>query len=258
MASGRSSDDTATDASDRSAEADSTATQTQSKHAGSGAQDAAASAPATTPAAPKPSGGDDWGTEPLPLDQLDQFAPATTDAAAAPAESAGVGVSEPVADPSTSTTGAASNAATTTVAQPSASEDAASASQTAVEADVRTDDAAQPLQDFTSDELAHDTALSSESGQSPQGAGSPLQAAPTAAEVSAAEVADGPFGPGSAEPNEDGSAPSPAYTIKGNADTMLFHTHESPSYEQTEAEVWFTSVDAAKAAMFRHWDPAQR
>jgi len=85
-----------------------------------------------------------------------------------------------------------------------------------------------------------------------------LQAAPTAAEVSAAEVADGPFGPGSAEPNEDGSAPSPAYTIKGNADTMLFHTHDSPSYEQTEAEVWFTSVDAAKAAMFRHWDPAQR
>ena len=133
-----------------------------------------------------------------------------------------------------------------------------SASQTAVEADGRTDDAAQPLQDFTSDELAHDTASSSESGQSPQGAGSPLQAAPTAAEVSAAEVADGPFGPGSAEPNEDGSAPSPAYTIKGNADTMLFHTPDSPSYEQTEAEVWFTSVDAAKAAMFRHWDPAQR
>ena len=39
---------------------------------------------------------------------------------------------------------------------------------------------------------------------------------------------------------------------------MLFHTPDSPSYEQTEAEVWFTSVDAAKAAMFRHWDPAQR
>ena len=128
------------------------ATRTQSKHAGSGAPDATMSAPATTPAAPKPSGGDDWGTEPLPLDQLDQFAPATTDAAAAPAESAGVGVSEPVADPSTSTTGAASNAATTTLAQPPASEDAASASQTAVEADVRTDDAAQPLQDFASDE----------------------------------------------------------------------------------------------------------
>ena len=69
---------------------------------------------------------------------------------------------------------------------------------------------------------------------------------------------DGPFGPGSAEPNEDGSAPSPEFTIKGNADSMLFHTPDSPGYEQTEAEVWFTSEDAAKAAMFRHWDASKR
>ena len=39
---------------------------------------------------------------------------------------------------------------------------------------------------------------------------------------------------------------------------MLFHTPDSPGYEQTEAEVWFTSEDAAKAAMFRHWDASKR
>jgi hypothetical protein len=66
------------------------------------------------------------------------------------------------------------------------------------------------------------------------------------------------FGEGAASPREDGSAPSARHTIKGNADTMLFHTPDSPHYEQTEAEVWFTDEESAKAAGFKHWDHLKR
>ncbi len=59
-----------------------------------------------------------------------------------------------------------------------------------------------------------------------------------------------PFGPGSAHPLEDGSAPSPDYVVKGNADSMLYHPPESPFYGRTKAEVWFASAKAAEAAGF--------
>jgi hypothetical protein len=62
-----------------------------------------------------------------------------------------------------------------------------------------------------------------------------------------------PYGEGSALPLEGGAAPSSAYTIKGNADSMLFHTVESPWFKRTVAEVWFTNEVAAEAAGFRHW-----
>ncbi len=59
-----------------------------------------------------------------------------------------------------------------------------------------------------------------------------------------------------AEP--DGSAPGPEYTIKGNAESMLFHTPESPYYERTRAEVWFRDADEARAAGFTEWLPKRR
>lgn len=59
-----------------------------------------------------------------------------------------------------------------------------------------------------------------------------------------------PFGPGSAHPLEDGSAPSEEFTIKGNADSMLYHPPSSPFYDRTVAEVWFTTAEAAEAAGF--------
>jgi large subunit ribosomal protein L17 len=62
-------------------------------------------------------------------------------------------------------------------------------------------------------------------------------------------TAAGPYGAGSAEPNEDGSAPE-GFTIKGNADSMKYHTTDSQWYDQTVAEVWFDSVEAAEAAGF--------
>ena len=65
-------------------------------------------------------------------------------------------------------------------------------------------------------------------------------------------VPDGAFGPGSADPSPDGSAP-PGYDIKGNAESMLFHTIESPFYNVTKPEVWFNTEDAARAAGFRNF-----
>ena len=50
------------------------------------------------------------------------------------------------------------------------------------------------------------------------------------------------------------TAPDGGYTIKGNEDSMLYHTTESPSYKQTIAEVWFRDVATAEAAGFHRWD----
>jgi len=68
-----------------------------------------------------------------------------------------------------------------------------------------------------------------------------------------AEVPDGPYGSGSAVPAEDGSGPA-GYDIKGNADSMLYHTSDSPYYERTRAEVWFDSEATARDAGFTRWD----
>jgi small subunit ribosomal protein S16 len=60
-----------------------------------------------------------------------------------------------------------------------------------------------------------------------------------------------PFGEHSAVPLEDGSAPGPEYTIKGNAGSMLYHPPSSPFFGRTKAEVWFTTAEAAEAAGFQ-------
>lgn len=62
-----------------------------------------------------------------------------------------------------------------------------------------------------------------------------------------------PYGPGSLR-LAAGAVPPAGYTIKGNADSMLFHGPDSPSYEQTIAEVWFFDEATARAAGFDKWD----
>jgi large subunit ribosomal protein L17 len=47
-----------------------------------------------------------------------------------------------------------------------------------------------------------------------------------------------------------GENPPEGYDIKGNADSMKYHTTDSQWYGQTIAEVWFNSTDAAEAAGF--------
>lgn len=63
-------------------------------------------------------------------------------------------------------------------------------------------------------------------------------------------VAAGRF-PGSAAPLPGGRAPSAQYKIKGNEDSMIYHTPDSPFYGQTIAETWFKTEAAAVAAGFR-------
>lgn len=62
-----------------------------------------------------------------------------------------------------------------------------------------------------------------------------------------------PYGPGSAHPDADGSAPGDEYTIKGNANSMRYHAPESPYYIRTRAEAWFMTVEHAEAAGFGPW-----
>lgn len=65
------------------------------------------------------------------------------------------------------------------------------------------------------------------------------------------------FGIGSVDATPDGAIPE-GFPIKGNSDSMLFHTEESPGYKQTRAEVWFDTETRAEAAGFRHWDIKRR
>jgi large subunit ribosomal protein L17 len=68
-----------------------------------------------------------------------------------------------------------------------------------------------------------------------------------AAPLAEAEATDGPeYGEGSYV----GDEPPAGFDIKGNADSMKFHTTDSQWYEATNAEVWFNSVEAAQAAGF--------
>ncbi len=81
----------------------------------------------------------------------------------------------------------------------------------------------------------------------------PAAAAPAAEaadlEVSEDPTAAGPYGAGSVEANEDGSAPE-GYTIKGNTNSMKYHEPDGQWFDQTVAEVWFDSTEAAEAAGF--------
>jgi len=65
----------------------------------------------------------------------------------------------------------------------------------------------------------------------------------------AALTQDEPYGPGSVAPLESGGAPE-GFTIKGNANSMKYHQPDGQWYDQTVAEVWFDTVDAAEKAGF--------
>lgn len=78
-----------------------------------------------------------------------------------------------------------------------------------------------------------------------------------AAVAALAAVPAGPYGKGSATAGDGGSGPT-GWTIKGNENSMLYHTLESPWYDQTIAEVWFFDEETAKAAGFDRWDKNSR
>lgn len=64
---------------------------------------------------------------------------------------------------------------------------------------------------------------------------------------------EGDFAPGefagSVLPDADGNGPD-THPIKGNADSMLYHTPDSRYYAVTKAEVWFDTEENAEAAGF--------
>ncbi|WP_059016896.1 hypothetical protein [Mycobacterium sp. M26] len=72
-----------------------------------------------------------------------------------------------------------------------------------------------------------------------------------------ADLPPGPYGKGSAKAGDGGAGPT-GWTIKGNEDSMLYHTTESPWYQQTIAEVWFAEEEFATAAGFTRWDAKER
>ena len=59
-----------------------------------------------------------------------------------------------------------------------------------------------------------------------------------------------PFGPLSHAPLDDPQAQPEGYPVKGNADSMKYHAPGGRWYDQTVAEVWFATTDAAEAAGF--------
>ncbi len=92
----------------------------------------------------------------------------------------------------------------------------------------------------------------------PVATAAPVEETPVEAEAVEAEsneateikgFADLEFGDDVAEPLEDGAAPE-GFDIKGNKDSGKYHTPESQWYEQTIAEVWFKTEEAAEAAGF--------
>ncbi|MDO4784156.1 MAG: 50S ribosomal protein L17 [Propionibacteriaceae bacterium] len=71
----------------------------------------------------------------------------------------------------------------------------------------------------------------------------------------AAETTEAEAKPAEYEGGYRGENPPEGYDIKGNEDSMKFHTPSSPWYDRTVAEVWFNSVEAAEKAGFVNAKP---
>jgi uncharacterized membrane protein ArfC len=72
-----------------------------------------------------------------------------------------------------------------------------------------------------------------------------------------ATTQDKPYGVGSVRVAGRASAPQ-GYTVKGNENSMLYHTPDSPSYGQTIAEVWFKDEESAVHAGFTPWHKGRK
>jgi large subunit ribosomal protein L17 len=122
---------------------------------------------------------------------------------------------------------------------------------TVKEAEAATKRAAKQAESATAAEATKkaEDAEAQDADTTPQDSRAPYIDGPEAPGGEPDDAADGGYGPGSAAPNEDGSAPS-GFDIKGNADSMKFHEPDGQWYDQTVAEVWFADADAAEKAGF--------
>jgi hypothetical protein len=73
----------------------------------------------------------------------------------------------------------------------------------------------------------------------------------------AAEVPESGYGTGSSVPRRGDAGPQ-GWTVKGNADSLLFYTEDAPGYARAAADVWFESEEAATTAGFTRWDAHHR
>jgi hypothetical protein len=84
------------------------------------------------------------------------------------------------------------------------------------------------------------------------GDGEPADEVRAGAAVEVRDVPAGRFGPGSADAVAH-QGPPDGFTIKGNAQSMLFHTPDSPYYGRTKPQVWFrTEADAENAGFTKY------
>jgi small subunit ribosomal protein S2 len=155
---------------------------------------------------------------------------------------AAVGAEEPLAEWERELLGGdAEKAATAATGDATTEAPAADATDDAATTDAATTDAAPeaPAAEAPATEVAAEAATTA-----------PEEVATEAAvSTSATAGGEGEFGPDSAAPLEDGSAPE-GFEVKGNKNSMKFHAPSSPWYGRTNAEVWFRSTDAAEAAGF--------
>ena len=116
-------------------------------------------------------------------------------------------------------------------------------------------DAAAAATDAPAAEAAPAAVVDAPAAEAPA-AEAPAAEAPAAdtkdAAVKAPEgaTASAPFGAGSKAPLKSGNAPK-GFSVKGNADSGLYHLEGGQWYDATEAEVWFDTAESAEAAGFK-------
>jgi large subunit ribosomal protein L17 len=126
-----------------------------------------------------------------------------------------------------------------------ASQQAATAPAPAEQAAEAADEAAEKALDAAV--AADEAAPGSEAAEKTLDA---AEAASDAADGAAEAASDAPYGEGSRGPLDDVNEAPEGFEIKGNADSMLYHVPGSRFYDNTVAEVWFATAEAAEAAGF--------
>jgi large subunit ribosomal protein L22 len=141
--------------------------------------------------------------------------------------------------------------------------EAAKASVDAIEADEALEDAIDEIEtdEVETDEVETD-AVETDEVETDEVETDEIETAPDdesdgASSASEADASpdhqDSAFAPaeyaGGVLPDADGNGPD-SHPIKGNADSMLYHTPDSRYYKVTKAEVWFDTEENAEAAGF--------
>jgi uncharacterized membrane protein ArfC len=92
----------------------------------------------------------------------------------------------------------------------------------------------------------------SSAGTAPVAAAAVAAPVKSPSEAETTKIKANPYGAGSARPGTDGSGPE-GWLVKGNEDSMLYHTPDSPHYKETIAEVWFKDEESAEQGGFTPW-----